>query len=256
MRPARGGAGSDNPATGMGGAIPRSWAKTSRQRSSIQESRSIRILTTRAAFARGKAARTHDAPRSTTRRAWMTAERATRSVALLEEQAPARGSRSWCRSATGGCWRRRSRSSAARRCHGRRSRPHPVGDPTRSCAATRTSSTSACSGPGAESGLRRQRLRRDLPGPWEWDVKRLAASLEVAGRDRGFRSGARLVVEPCAAIARRWASSPRGSSTSGTRASTSTTALAELGLGSSARRGTRRRRWPAHAQDSARALTS
>jgi uncharacterized protein (DUF2252 family) len=25
-----------------------------------------------------------------------------------------------------------------------------------------------------------------LPGPWEWDVKRLAASLEVAGRDRGF----------------------------------------------------------------------
>ncbi|HEY3190424.1 MAG TPA: DUF2252 domain-containing protein [Solirubrobacteraceae bacterium] len=26
-----------------------------------------------------------------------------------------------------------------------------------------------------------------LPGPWEWDVKRLAASLEIAGRDRGFR---------------------------------------------------------------------
>jgi uncharacterized protein (DUF2252 family) len=25
-----------------------------------------------------------------------------------------------------------------------------------------------------------------LPGPWEWDVKRLAASLETAGRDRGF----------------------------------------------------------------------
>jgi uncharacterized protein (DUF2252 family) len=25
-----------------------------------------------------------------------------------------------------------------------------------------------------------------LPGPWEWDVKRLAASLEVLGRDRGF----------------------------------------------------------------------
>jgi uncharacterized protein (DUF2252 family) len=25
-----------------------------------------------------------------------------------------------------------------------------------------------------------------LPGPWEWDVKRLAASLEVAARDRGF----------------------------------------------------------------------
>jgi uncharacterized protein (DUF2252 family) len=25
-----------------------------------------------------------------------------------------------------------------------------------------------------------------LPGPWEWDVKRLAASIEVHGRDRGF----------------------------------------------------------------------
>jgi uncharacterized protein (DUF2252 family) len=30
-----------------------------------------------------------------------------------------------------------------------------------------------------------------LPGPWEWDVKRLAASFEVAGRDRGFSSVAR-----------------------------------------------------------------
>jgi len=27
-----------------------------------------------------------------------------------------------------------------------------------------------------------------LPGPWEWDVKRLAASLEVAGRGNGYRS--------------------------------------------------------------------
>lgn len=25
-----------------------------------------------------------------------------------------------------------------------------------------------------------------LPGPWEWDLKRLAASLEIGGRDRGF----------------------------------------------------------------------
>ena len=27
---------------------------------------------------------------------------------------------------------------------------------------------------------------RPFPGPWEWDVKRLAASVEVMGRDRGF----------------------------------------------------------------------
>jgi uncharacterized protein (DUF2252 family) len=30
-----------------------------------------------------------------------------------------------------------------------------------------------------------------LPGPWEWDVKRLAASIEVAGRDLGFAAPAR-----------------------------------------------------------------
>jgi hypothetical protein len=37
-----------------------------------------------------------------------------------------------------------------------------------------------------------------LPGPWEWDVKRLAASTEIAGRDRGFAAKERrnLVVEP------------------------------------------------------------
>jgi uncharacterized protein (DUF2252 family) len=30
-----------------------------------------------------------------------------------------------------------------------------------------------------------------LPGPWEWDVKRLAASFEIAGRDLGFSAGDR-----------------------------------------------------------------
>ena len=35
-----------------------------------------------------------------------------------------------------------------------------------------------------------------LPGPWEWDLKRLAASLEIAGRERGFdaRTRRRLVL--------------------------------------------------------------
>ena len=28
-----------------------------------------------------------------------------------------------------------------------------------------------------------------LPGPWEWDVKRLAASVAIAGRERGFERG-------------------------------------------------------------------
>ena len=37
-----------------------------------------------------------------------------------------------------------------------------------------------------------------LPGPWEWDVKRLAASFEVMGRDRGFsEADRRQVVTAC-----------------------------------------------------------
>jgi uncharacterized protein (DUF2252 family) len=33
-----------------------------------------------------------------------------------------------------------------------------------------------------------------LPGPWEWDVKRLAASLEICGRDRAFGAGDRRAI--------------------------------------------------------------
>jgi uncharacterized protein (DUF2252 family) len=39
-----------------------------------------------------------------------------------------------------------------------------------------------------------------LPGPWEWDVKRLAASFEIAGRDREFSpADRRMVVRSCVA---------------------------------------------------------
>jgi len=39
-----------------------------------------------------------------------------------------------------------------------------------------------------------------LPGPWEWDVKRLAASLEVAGRENGYsREDRRMITRRCAA---------------------------------------------------------
>ena len=38
-----------------------------------------------------------------------------------------------------------------------------------------------------------------LPGPWEWDVKRLVASLAVAGRDNGSsRDQCERVVRTCA----------------------------------------------------------
>ena len=43
-----------------------------------------------------------------------------------------------------------------------------------------------------------------LPGPWEWDVKRLAASLVVAGRDNGFDAAAcRGAAQACVASYRQ-----------------------------------------------------
>src|SRR6185436_6594185 len=42
-----------------------------------------------------------------------------------------------------------------------------------------------------------------LPGPFEWDVKRLVASVAVAGRDRGFDAKARASVNTAAARAYR-----------------------------------------------------
>jgi uncharacterized protein (DUF2252 family) len=42
-----------------------------------------------------------------------------------------------------------------------------------------------------------------LPGPWEWDIKRLAASLEIAGRDNGFTAKQRRQVVLSAAAGYR-----------------------------------------------------
>ena len=46
-----------------------------------------------------------------------------------------------------------------------------------------------------------------LPGPWEWDVKRLATSLEVAGRDNGYsaKQRRRIVLAAVAAYRRAMA---------------------------------------------------
>ena len=46
-----------------------------------------------------------------------------------------------------------------------------------------------------------------LPGPWEWDVKRLAASVELAARDNGFTAEeAESAVLQCVASYRQWMS--------------------------------------------------
>ena len=63
-----------------------------------------------------------------------------------------------------------------------------------------------------------------LPGPWEWDVKRLAASMLIAARNSGFsgrtRSGSSSTRS--GSTARGWRSLRRcATSTSGTRASRS-----------------------------------
>jgi hypothetical protein len=44
-----------------------------------------------------------------------------------------------------------------------------------------------------------------LPGPWEWDVKRLAVSMEIAARDRGFHRKERTRVVRAAVGAYRMA---------------------------------------------------
>ncbi len=42
-----------------------------------------------------------------------------------------------------------------------------------------------------------------LPGPWEWDLKRLAASFEIGGRDRGFKGADRTEIAQTAVRAYR-----------------------------------------------------
>ena len=50
-----------------------------------------------------------------------------------------------------------------------------------------------------------------LPGPFEWDVKRLAASVAIGARDRGFKGPEReaAVLASVSAYRARWPSSPR-----------------------------------------------
>ena len=66
---------------------------------------------------------------------------------------------------------------------------------TPSSAVTRTSPISASSRPRTEdSSSASTTSTRRCPGPFEWDVKRLAASFAIAGRDRGFDDAARRAV--------------------------------------------------------------
>ena len=73
-----------------------------------------------------------------------------------------------------------------------------------------------------------------LPGPFEWDVKRLVASFAVAGRDRGFAEHERHAVNLSAARAYRMAMldfAGARTSMSGTPASRSTRSQARWASG-------------------------
>ena len=81
-------------------------------RSSSSRAARVEHFTPAERAARGKAARA-EVPRSS-HAEWEPPPHRPDPVALLEEQAQT-ACPSWCRSATGGCWSRRSRSTAAPR---------------------------------------------------------------------------------------------------------------------------------------------
>ena len=112
-----------------------------------------------------------------------------------------RGCRSWCRSGTGGCWCRRSRSTGGRRCRWRRTWPATPASGLRVqlCGDAHLSNFGAFASPERRLVFDVNDFDETLPGPFEWDVKRLAASLAVAGRDNGFPAKARRKIALAAA---------------------------------------------------------
>src|SRR5215217_4891729 len=87
----------------------------------------------------------------------------------------------------GGCWSRHLPSTEGRRpswrpiwprLRCRASSCRPTGCPHLQLRRICSSGPPTCLGPND--------FDETLPGPWEWDVKRMAASVEIAGRDIGF----------------------------------------------------------------------
>ncbi len=98
------------------------------------------------------------------------------------------GYRSWCRFATPACWRRRSRSTAARR----RSWPTDLaatptsGIKVQCCGDAHLANFGGFAAPDRTLVFDVNDFDETLPGPWEWDVKRLAASFDIAARAHEF----------------------------------------------------------------------
>ena len=133
----------------------------------------------------------------------------TRST-LLEEQGASRV-QNCSRSATDGCSSRPSRSTGVR--------PHPGDGPGRHpdsgvtvqlCGDAHLSNFGLFGTPERQMLFDINDFDETLPGPWEWDVKRLAAQLRGHGPPRGFSAptGQVVVIEGVRAVPRADARRP------------------------------------------------
>ena len=98
------------------------------------------------------------------------------------------GSPSWSRSGTGGCWSRPFtfyRGAALIMAADLAATPQS-GVTVQLCGDAHLSNFGLFGTPERQMLFDINDFDETLPGPWEWDVKRLAASFEVMGRDRGF----------------------------------------------------------------------
>ena len=149
-------------------------------------------------------------------------------VALLRSRR-SRASPSWCRSATGACSCRRSPSTAGPRRSWRSDLPATPrsGLRVQCCGDAHLSNFGVFASPERRLVFDINDFDETLPGPWEWDVKRLAASLadrRPRQRLRARRCATGSCSTPSASTARRCASfAAMRTSTSGTPASTSRT---------------------------------
>ena len=151
-------------------------------------------MTSQARLQSGESAeRGREARRETPRSAhgdWAPAPGRPDPVATLRSAGRDRAFRSWCRSATGGCSSRPSPSTAgaaAVMADDLAETPHS-GINVQACGDAHISNFGGFAAPDRRLIFGPNDFDETLPGPWEWDVKRLAASVEIAGRDVGPRA--------------------------------------------------------------------
>ena len=136
-------------------------------------------------IARGKAARA-EVPRSRHAEYEAPHDRAD-PVDLLDDRR-GRAYPSSCRSGTAGCSSRRSRFIAAPpkiMAHDLAGTPRS-GLTVQACGDAHLSNFGVFASPERRLVFDINDFDETLPGPWEWDVKRLAASMIIAARDNGF----------------------------------------------------------------------